>query len=275
MRTQTPRIRSYGSKKVKTMTASLFRTFLAAALGAVLLASCVSKRKYNDLLFSHEKLQAGYHDLKTQSEQFRFSSADALEKKQEELEEKERLLKERESRIQELDNIMKSQRDAIRNLKQEVCSALKCFTPDELSVTVRGGKLYVSMSDKLLFDSGSDQVNERGKEAIKMLAMVLANSDLEIMVEGHTDNVPISNIKYKDNWDLSVHRATTVIRILADNGIPSSRIIASGRGEHYPLSVNTSPDGRQQNRRTEIVLSPRLDKLWELTENEEMEFGKK
>jgi len=103
-----------------------------------------------------------------------------------------------------------------------------------------------------------------------MLAAVLANSDLEIMVEGHTDPVPISTERNKDNWDLSAHRATSVTRIMTENGIPAERIIASGRGQFHPLASNETTTGRQLNRRTEIVLAPKLDKLWKLTEQEEI-----
>jgi chemotaxis protein MotB len=113
-------------------------------------------------------------------------------------------------------------------------------------------------------------VNKRGKEAIGMLAAVLRNSDLEVMVEGHTDPVPINTSRNPDNWDLSVHRATSVTRIFTENGIPAQRIIASGRGPFHPVAENETSEGRQMNRRTEIVLAPKLDKLWKLTEQEEI-----
>lgn len=250
------------------------KAILGAMLFASLAVSCVSRRKYNEAMHKcdekYASLETKYQQLSEENKNLTASSSDALLKTQQELAAKEKSLQEKEKKIQELNQVMNSQREAMRKLKQEVCSALKCFTPDELSIEVRGGKLYVSMSDKLLFASGSDRVNERGMQAIQMLAAVLSNSDLEIMVEGHTDNVPISTEKYSDNWDLSVHRSTSVTRLLIENGISPGRIIAAGRGEFHPLVANDSPEGKQANRRTEIVLSPRLDKLWELTEHEDI-----
>lgn len=232
----------------------------------LLVNGCVSKKKYNDAVtskFSWEKkynnLNADYRDLQKEK-----NRADATASQ--ELKDREHALLLEENRMKEMKAMIEAQRDAITNLKKEVCSALKCFTPDELSIEVRNGKLYVSLSDKLLFPSGSDQVNKRGTEAISMLAAVLANSDLEVMVEGHTDPIPINTARNKDNWDLSAHRATSVTRIFAENGIPESRIIAAGRGEFQPVADNSFEEGRQQNRRTEIVLAPKLDKLWKLTE---------
>lgn len=189
--------------------------------------------------------------------------------------EKEKLLAEKENTLSELKEMITRERNAIQNLKKEVCDALKCYTPDELTIEVRDGKLYVSMSDKLLFPSGSDVVNPRGKEAVIMLADVLANSSMEIMVEGHTDNVPISNGRNRDNWDLSAHRATSVSRIMIENGIKPERIISSGRGEFHPVAGNETAEGKQKNRRTEIVLAPKLDKLWKLTENDNMSSSAK
>ncbi|HWY38237.1 MAG TPA: OmpA family protein [Bacteroidia bacterium] len=254
------------------------KILLAAWFTTALLASCVSKHKYHEALTANKnqqeqyaRLTDSYNALEKEKEKLQASTSEELSKKQKELEKDEKALKEREKKIKELSDVMSAQRDAVANLKKEVCSALKCFTPDELTVEVREGKLYVSMADKLLFPSGSDKVDERGKQAISMLAAVLANSDMEIMVEGHTDNVPINTLRYKDNWDLSVDRATSVVRIFTDNNIPSRRIIASGRGEYHPIAGNETEKGRGQNRRTEIVLAPKLDKLWQLTNQGEIE----
>jgi chemotaxis protein MotB len=253
----------YHIRKLCTMKGKII---LAALTAATLMTSCVSSKKYKEELSNRERLQkeyaalqADYNTLKSENDKLASNSTLAIK-------EKEDALNKEAARLNEMKDLIEAQRDAIRNLKKEVCSALKCFTPDELSVEVKDGKLYVSMSDKLLFPSGSDQVNKRGREAISMLAAVLNNSDLEIMVEGHTDNVPIRTGRNKDNWDLSVHRATTVTRIMTENGIPRERIIASGRGEFHPVADNSNANGRQLNRRTEIVLAPRLDKLWKLTE---------
>ncbi len=248
---------------------------LALAASTMMLTSCVSSKKYNEALGSaenaerrytalaadHSELQQAYNQLEEEKNTLAELTSEALL-------EKERELKEREKKVAELKAIQQAQRDAVAALKQEVCSALKCFTPEELQVNVRDGKLYVSMSDKLLFPSGSAQMNARGDSAIEMLSAVLGQSDLEIMVEGHTDNVPISTAKYKDNWDLSVHRATTVTRKMIDNGIDPDRLVAGGHGEHDPIAPNETKDGRKKNRRTEVVLAPKLDRLWKLTEED-------
>jgi len=244
---------------------------LAIFLSFLFLGSCVSSKKYKEALSSQAKSEEQYgalyedyqHLAKEKDKLLAASNENGKELKME-----EQALNERESKIRDLENMINTERNAIANLKQEVCSALKCFTPDELTIEVREGKLYVSMSDKLLFPSGSETVNARGKQAISMLATVLANSDLEVMVEGHTDVVPISNARNKDNWDLSVHRATTITRIMLENGIKPQRIIASGRAEFHPLANNATAEGRQANRRTEIVLAPKLDKLWDLTKED-------
>ena len=253
------------------------RIILIVIMSATMVTSCVSNRKYKEAVNSgsnwkqkYDDLQSDYTKLQGDKQSLEASMSASIKNKEDALSDKEKALNDEERKLQEMKSLIDAQRNAIRNLKQEVCSALKCFTPDELTVEVRDGKLYVSMSDKLLFPSGSDVVNARGKEAISMLAAVLTNSDLEIMIEGHTDNVPISSARNKDNWDLSTHRATSVIRIFTADGIPSDRIIASGRGEYHPLADNTSAQGRQSNRRTEIVLAPKLDKLWKLTEQEDI-----
>jgi chemotaxis protein MotB len=246
------------------------------------LSSCVSSKKYNTLLSSsersdrqyasllaeHGKLQQHHEALKHDMLKLEQANSEVFKRKQQELAEKEHLLADNQKALEELRALQQAQRNAMAALRQEVCSALKCFSPDELQVDVREGKLYVSMSDQLLFPSGSDALNERGAMAIQMLSAVLSNSDLEIVVEGHTDNVPIHSHRNRDNWDLSVHRATTVTRHMTNNGIDPERIIAGGRGEHKPVADNAGPYGRSLNRRTEIVLAPKLDKLWKLTEED-------
>jgi chemotaxis protein MotB len=244
------------------------KVIMAACM--LFLASCVSSKKYKEEVSNREKLQKQNTQLQADMNRLEEENRKAAATTSQQLMDRERALNDEAARLKEMSGLIEAQRDAIRNLKQEVCSALKCFTPDELSVEVKDGKLYVSLSDKLLFPSGSDVVNVRGKEAIQMLATVLANSDLEIMIEGHTDKVPINTSRNKDNWDLSVHRATSVTRLMTDNGIPSERIIASGRGQFHPVAENVTSDGRQSNRRTEIVLAPKLDKLWKLTEQTDL-----
>ncbi len=249
------------------------KIFIAAGLILITATSCVSKKKYMMAQEDLKQVEQANNRLNSEINQLEDALAEAqdnadqqLERAQLELADREKELEKREAAMAELEALVNDQRDAVAALHQEVCSALKCFTPEELQVNVRDGKLYVSMSDKLLFKSGSDEVNDRGEEAIQMLAQVLNNAKLEVMVEGHTDSIPISTSKYDDNWDLSVHRATSVARILVNHGIPEEKIISAGRGEHAPIASNETEEGRSLNRRTEIVLSPRLDKLWKLTE---------
>ena len=248
----------------------------------IAMSSCVSSKKYAQAVHQRGDLQEEIENtdeelnavlterdsLQSQLSYVKAELSQEMAKKQLALKEKEEELKKREQILKDLKEALNLQQEAVVNLKQQVCDALKCYTPDELSIEVRDGKLYVSLSDKLLFPSGSDKLNERGQEAIEMLADVLVNSDMEIMVEGHTDTVPISNVRNKDNWDLSVHRATSVTRVFTEYGIQPERIIASGRSKYHPLATNKTEDGRKINRRTDVVLAPKLDKLWELTEND-------
>jgi chemotaxis protein MotB len=140
------------------------------------------------------------------------------------------------------------------------------YKTDELSVYIKDGSVYVSLQEKLLFKSGSDVVNPTGVSALKSLVLVLNNTkDINVMIEGHTDNVPIKTKLFKDNWDLSTARATSIVRILTkDNGFDSSRITASGKGEFHPLKANDTVEGRAGNRRTEVILSPDLNELYKL-----------
>jgi chemotaxis protein MotB len=249
------------------------KIILFLSIIAISLSSCVSSKKYKAQVSRNTELEKRNSELQANNTRLEGNvnqMKSAISSTERDLNSKDRMLADEQKKMQDMKAMVDEQRDAIRKLKQEVCSALKCFTPDELSIDVRDGKLYVSMSDKLLFPSGSDVVNQRGKEAIIMLAEVLKNSDLEVMIEGHTDPVPIHTDRNKDNWDLSVHRATSVTRIFTDNGIPAQRIIASGRAQYHPLSQNETAEGRQMNRRTEIVLAPKLDKLWKLTETEDI-----
>lgn len=183
-----------------------------------------------------------------------------------ELENKEALLLERERRLREMESIISKQDSLTTALNNIVKNALLGFNSDELSVEMRNGKVYVSMNDKLLFKSGSAGVEEKGKQAIKKLAEVLnKNTEIDIAIEGHTDNIPIKTAQYKDNWDLSVARATSIVRMLSEeNGLQPKRLTASGKGEYFPIAANDTNEGRSKNRRTEIILSPKLDELFKL-----------
>ena len=175
-------------------------------------------------------------------------------------------LGDREMTINELQDMINAQNNKVKALLGSVQDALLGFSSDELSVTQKNGKVYVAMSDKLLFESGSAKVDKRGKEALAKLADVLnKQNDIDVFIEGHTDNKPINTVQFKDNWDLSVIRATSVVRILTkDYGVSSLQIQPSGRGEFMPVASNETADGRSKNRRTEIIMAPKLDKLMQL-----------
>ena len=168
-------------------------------------------------------------------------------------------------RLKDLQTLIQSQKDIVNKLKKTVADALINFKPDELSISIKDGKLYVSLQEKLLFKSASAVVDPKGKEALKSLASVLnATPNISVVIEGHTDNVPMKG-KYKDNWSLSTERATSIVRILTkDYNVDAHNIIATGRSEFYPVADNTTTEGKAKNRRTEIILSPNLSELFKL-----------
>lgn len=171
-------------------------------------------------------------------------------------------------RLKNLQDMIQAQKDVMTKLKNSISAALMNYKTDELSVYTKDGNVYVSLAEKLLFKSGSDVVDPKGKEALKTLAQVLnSTKDITVMIEGHTDNVPIKTAKFKDNWDLSTARATSIVRILTkDSGFDSNRITASGRSQFHPIKANESAEGRAGNRRTEVILSPDLKELYKLLE---------
>lgn len=162
---------------------------------------------------------------------------------------------------------LKQQEDAMAQLRYKLESALLGFRDKGLSVEVRNGKVYVTLQESLLFKSGKWDVNDEGQKAIKEIAKVLeTNSDIDILVEGHTDNVPFRGSgQVKDNWDLSVMRATSIVKhILENKGVNGDRLMAAGRADFDPVASNDTPEGRAKNRRTDIILSPKLDIIYEL-----------
>ena len=190
----------------------------------------------------------------------------AIQDKQKNISNLQSGLEEREKRVQELESMINRKDSIVNALKNKVSEALLGFNKDELTVEMRDGKVYVSLAEQLLFKSGSTDVDPKGKDALGKLADVLKkNPDIEVLIEGHTDNVPISgSARMKDNWDLSVLRATSIIRILQDRGVDPNRLMPCGRGEIKPVAANTTAEGRAKNRRTEIILSPKLDELFSI-----------
>ena len=271
------------------MKKCLFKPALLLMMVAVL-GSCVGKKKFvaseNGRLSAEEqvramsatidnqnKLLAGLEtDTTRQGRKIRelqsllSSNMSQQERMDALLQSQKRDLAERERTINDLKAIIQKQNDMVNGLLSQVTDALTGFTSDELTVQMRDGKVYVAMSDKLLFKSGSADVDKRGKEALAMLADVLTKQpDIDIFIEGHTDNIPIKNTRFTDNWDLSVLRSTSVVRILTiEYKVNPTQIIPSGRSQYFPVADNATPDGRSKNRRTEIILSPKLDKLFEM-----------
>ena len=179
-------------------------------------------------------------------------------------------LEDKNKRLVELESILSRKDSVVNALKEKVSKALMGFTEMGLAVDVKNGKVYVSLDEQLLFKSGSTVVDPKGVSALKELAGVLAvNPDINIMVEGHTDDVPyIESEAVKDNWDLSVKRATAVVRILKQNSnIKGSRVVAAGRSKYQPIIDSKAPDARRKNRRTEIILTPKLDELFKILES--------
>lgn len=187
------------------------------------------------------------------------------------LSQKKNELNERERTINELQDMINAQNEKVQKLLSSVKDALLGFSTEELTIREKDGKVYVAMSDKLLFQSGSARLDKRGEEALGKLAEVLnKQTDIDVFIEGHTDNKPINTAQFKDNWDLSVLRATSVVRILTKNyGVNPLQIQPSGRGEFMPVADNETAEGRSKNRRTEIIMAPKLDKLFQMLQTTE------
>ncbi|MDR1667728.1 MAG: OmpA family protein [Bacteroidales bacterium] len=192
-----------------------------------------------------------------------------LEEKRRNLAAMEQELAQRNRRMAELERIVMRQDSAVKALRNKVSAALVGLENNGLTISIREGKVYVSLDEKLLFKSGSIAVDPAGVNALKKLVKVLEqNPDINITIEGHTDNVPLaSNASMADNWDLSVKRATSIVRILLDNTkIKPERLTAAGRGEFIPVDAANTSGARQKNRRTEIILMPKLDELYKILE---------
>lgn len=169
-------------------------------------------------------------------------------------------------RLKSLQDMIQAQTEKTNNLKNSISKALMNYKTDELNVYQKDGKVYVSLAEKLLFKSGSDVVDPKGKAALKTLASVLNSSkDFTVAIEGHTDDIPIKTKMFEDNWDLSTARASSIVRVLTkDNGFDPGRITASGKSEFHPVGLNTTAEGRANNRRTEVILSPDLQEIYKL-----------
>lgn len=264
---------------------------MAACLFAF--ASCVSKKKYlasqaelqqvrtdstslanrvsqlekniSDITQNNNSLQQNINNLKQQLESTSRDAAGKIASQQSMLNKSKEELAEQQRKLESLQGLLEQQKKNADALRQKMADALIKFNSNELTVSVKNGKVYVSLQESLLFPSGSAAVNPKGKEALGTLAGVLNNNpDINVNIEGHTDSIPIKG-RFEDNWALSTARATSIVRILTkDYKVDPIRVEASGHSLYDPVDSNTTPEGRARNRRTEIILSPKLDELYNL-----------
>lgn len=271
---------------------------MVMALSVFFLASCGTRRlreaesRYSKLDSSYRALQSRYdicqdsseryvETIKSLNEQIRTqkvsndqmlnqlkdlsvissSQAESIKKSLENIGEKDAYIKDLQSAIARKDSLNMA---LVLNLK----GAIGDMDDKDINIKVDKGVVYIDISDKLLFASGKYNVTARAREVLGKVARVLANQpQIEFMVEGHTDNVPYRQGVLLDNWDLSVKRATAIVRILQNQyGIPPARMTAAGRGEYVPIASNDTAEGRQTNRRTRIVILPELDQFFKLLE---------
>jgi chemotaxis protein MotB len=234
-------------------------------------------READSLNTQNAALTRQYNDVKSLQKNLANSSnketaelLKRIQRSEESLQKKEDELREKNKKYAELQQAMDNQAKALAALKMKVADALVGFEGKGLSVVQKNGKVYVSVEEKLLFKPGKWDIEQSGREALKKVSdMLEQNPDINIMVEGHTDNLRYvgTNI-LSGNWDLSVKRATTVVKtLLEDTSIDPARITAAGRSEYAPIESNSTASGRQKNRRTEIILTPKIDELIDLLKN--------
>lgn len=245
----------------------------ALTMGTIIFPSCVAKKKYlaaqsanADLSRRNQGLTQDLSAAKDSISRLRGNVSvlnDVYNSTNAELNMSKEQIAEQQKRLMQLQDLIGQQQRNTEALRKKIADALVGFNTNELSVSMKNGKVYVSMQESLLFPSGSAVVNKKGKDALAKVAGVLnTNPDINVEVEGHTDSIPIKTTLYPDNWALSVARATSISRVLInDYSVPATRIKASGRSQYDPVASNDNEAGRAQNRRTEIILEPKLDEL--------------
>ncbi len=239
----------------------------------------ILENEYTLLKNKYNNLDETYKVLTTQSSQKLAEQAQKnqdllalLEEKEEKLllestrlENLQKELNQRSAQIEELQNLIDASEAQMQQLKNAISKALHNFEGKGLTIVQKNGKIYVSMENKLLFNSGSWAVGKEGKKAVEQLAVVLSkNTDINVLIEGHTDTVPYTGATLIDNWDLSVKRATAIVRILHKKGVNPTQITAAGRSEFVPIDSNKTTEGKAKNRRIEIILAPNLDEISKL-----------
>ncbi|HET8753223.1 MAG TPA: OmpA family protein [Salinimicrobium sp.] len=275
------------------------KIMLLMATVSLLLSSCVSQKKYaelealqqetqnqlntatvklNSCLDDKERLNQQINQLSNQNSALLNNVGDLATLSKKEAENLERSLesiKEKDMKITRMQDALNKKDSVTLALVTSLKGVLGNISDEDIQINVEKGVVYVSISDKLLFDSGKYHVTNRAKEVLGKVAMVVKNQpDIEFMVEGHTDSQPIHTNVLEDNWDLSVKRATSVVRILQDEfGVPPQRMTAAGRSYYVPVASNDTAEGRAKNRRTRIIILPKLDQFYSLIE-EGMEDAK-
>jgi chemotaxis protein MotB len=257
---------------------------------ALLICSCVPKRqllsaqdtirklqsdstefanRISSLEQSLSQQQSAGSDLQKQLEATRTEATSRLQDASSRLNMSQQQIAEQQRKLEQLQALIDQQRKNTQELRAKINNALTGFTSNELTVSTKNGKVYVSLQENLLFPSGSAVVNPKGKQALSKLADVLnANNDINVEIEGHTDSIPIKG-RFKDNWDLSVARSTAIVRILTETyNVDPTRVTASGRSRWEPVESNATAEGRAKNRRTEIILEPKLDELMQLIQSD-------
>ena len=275
------------------------KILITITITSLLLFSCVSQKKYQELETLQENTrnnlnstsiqlnsckdekEAALNSLAELKDQVKFLKANnqdlinnlgnlttLSQKGAENLEKSLESIKEKDVRIQRMQDAVTRKDSVTLALVTSLKGVLSNLSDDDIEINVEKGVVYVSISDKLLFSSGSYMITQRAKNVLGKVAEVVNNRpDLEFMVEGHTDNVPISTEGIVDNWDLSVKRATAVVRVLQnDFSVEPQRMTAAGRSSYVPLLDNDSPSNRAKNRRTRIVVLPKLDQFYDLIE---------
>ncbi|MGA8854450.1 MAG: OmpA family protein [Christiangramia sp.] len=268
------------------------KIMLLSATAAILLSSCVSQKKYNELeakqretqdqlntatvklnscLDEKERLHSQISTLNNTNAALLNNVGNLATLSKKEAENMERSLesiKEKDLAIRSMQDAMNKKDSVTLALVTSLKGALGDLSDEDIEINVEKGVVYVSISDKLLFDSGRYNITPRAKEVLGKVATVVKNKpNIEFMVEGHTDNKPISTSMFEDNWDLSVKRATSVVRVLQDDfGVEPARMTAAGRSYYIPVASNETAEGRAKNRRTRIVVLPKLDQFYSMIE---------
>lgn len=267
----------------------LYSSFALLSCFVIFISSCVPKRqllsaeqtidklrsdsaqfanRVSNLEKNLKDLESKRSTLQQQLEATRTEATSRLQDASSRLNMSQEQIADQQRRLEQLQSLIDQQKKNTELLRSKINDALVGFNSNELTVSTKNGKVYVSLQENLLFPSGSAVVNPKGKQALGKLADVLnSNPNINVNIEGHTDSIPMRG-KFEDNWALSVGRSTAIVRILTDTyKVDPTRVTASGRSKYVPVDSNSTADGRAKNRRTEIILEPKLDELMQLIQS--------